>query len=141
MIIIIFGLAASGKTYVGKVISKYFNCHHTDADRWLSPEMKEYIVEKKLFTIDMLEDFTLNIIGNIEILREEHKNLVISQALYRQKNRDTIKQYFSTNAPHEDLLFLQIEANDDIIYNRLVARGDWVFPQITQFQCVSFLNQ
>ena len=89
----------------------------------------EYIVDKKLFTLEMLEDFTLNIIANIEILRENHTNIVVSQALYRQKNRDTIKEYFATKAPEEKLIFLQIEATDDIIYKRLLSRGDWVFPE------------
>lgn len=129
MIIIIFGLAASGKTYVGKVLNSYFGIHHEDADRWLSQEMKEYIVGKKLFTLEMLEDFTLNIIANIEILREKHKNIVISQALYREKNRETIRKYFALKAPEEELIFLQINANDDIIYKRLLSRGDWVFPE------------
>lgn len=129
MIIIIFGLAASGKTYIGKILNKNFGIHHEDADRWLNQEMKEYIVEKKLFTLEMLEDFTLNIIANIEILREKYKNIVISQALYRQRNRETIKEYFSLKAPEEKLLFLQIDANDDIIYKRLLSRGDWVFPE------------
>jgi gluconate kinase len=124
MIIIVFGLAASGKTYVGRVINKHFNIHHEDADQWLSGDMKQYISEKKVFTLGMLENLTSNIIANIERLVSKHSKVVISQALYREKNRDAIKKHFPAN----ELLFLQVEANDDVIHQRMVQRGDWVLP-------------
>ena len=124
MILIVFGLAASGKTYIGKVLNKYFNFYHEDADLWLSTDMKEYINEKKIFTLNMLESFTSNIITNVEKLQSSHKNIIISQALYRSKNRDMIKEHFSSH----DLMFLQVEASDEMIHQRLVKRGDWVLP-------------
>jgi shikimate kinase len=124
MIIIVFGLAAAGKTYVGKLISKYFNFYHEDADQWLTADMQEYVHEKKIFTLGMLDDFTSNIIMNIEKLAAVHKNLVISQALYRAKNREVILSHFQDR----DVLFLQIDADDEVIYQRLVKRGDWVMP-------------
>lgn len=124
MIIIVFGLAASGKTYVGQVINRYFDFHHEDADQWLSGDMKQYISEKKVFTLGMLESLTSSIIANIERLTSKYKNVVISQALYREKNRETLKQHFSS----KDLVFFQVDADDDVIYQRLVQRGDWVMP-------------
>ena len=125
MIIIIFGLAASGKTYVAQVLEKYFGFYHQDADQWLSEEMKRYIHEKKLFTLEMLEDFTSNIITKIEKIKEDYPNIVISQALYRQKNREEIKKHFLG----QDLMFIQVDAGDEVIYQRLINRGDWVFPE------------
>ncbi|MEK6734052.1 MAG: AAA family ATPase [Pseudomonadota bacterium] len=127
MIIIVFGLAAAGKTYVGKFLNKHYGFHHEDGDHWLSTDMQQYVHEKKLFTMDMLEDFTVNMIANIEKLKENHNYLVITQALYRKKNRDTIKSYFESK--NEKVIFLQVEADDEVIYKRLVDRGDWVFPE------------
>ena len=124
MIIIVFGLAASGKTYVGQVMSKYFDIYHEDADQWLSKDMKQYVNEKKIFTLGMLENLTSNIIANIERLQTKHNNIVISQALYRENNRETIQKYFSS----QKIIFLQVDANDDVIYQRLVKRGDWIMP-------------
>ncbi len=124
MIIVVFGLAASGKTYVGQVISKYFDFYHEDADQWLSGDMKQYVSEKKIFTLGMLENLTSNIIANIERIHERHSNIVISQALYRKKNRETIQKHF---ASHE-IIFLQVDASDEVIYQRLVKRGDWIMP-------------
>lgn len=124
MIVIVFGLAASGKTYVGQVISKYFDFYHEDADQWLSGDMKQYISEKKIFTLDMLENLTSSIIANIERLSNKYDNIVISQALYREKNRKTIKKYFTS----QELMFLRVDASDEIICQRLLERGDWVMP-------------
>jgi shikimate kinase len=124
VIIVVFGLAASGKTYVGKIINKYFNFYHEDADQWLSSDMKQYVSEKKVFTLGMLEDFTSNIIANIERLSSKYDNIVISQALYREKNRKTIQKHFVS----QGLMFVHVEASDEVIYQRLVKRGDWIMP-------------
>lgn len=126
MIVIIFGLAAAGKTYIGKILSNYFDFYHEDADLWLTHDMQDFVKEQKHFTLNMLEDFTQNIIHNIEELKKQDKNIVITQALYRSQNRDTIKQYFL--AKKQKLLFIQVEANDEVIHQRLVTRGDWVLP-------------
>lgn len=122
MIIVIFGLAASGKTYIGKILSKNFNFHYEDADQWLSEEMHLFIEKRKIFSLKMLEDFTKIIIANIEKLSKIYPNLIISQALYRQKNREQIQQYFLS----EPINFIQITANNQTINQRLLERGDWV---------------
>ena len=122
MIIIVFGLAAAGKTYVGQVLNKYFDFHHEDADQWLPKQMQDYIEKGEIFTVDMLDAYTQIIINNIEILSKKYPKLVISQALYRQKNREQIQQYFSS----KKIMFIQVEAEDEVIQQRLIDRGDWV---------------
>ncbi len=122
MIIIIFGPAASGKTYVGKVLNENFNFHYEDADQWLPEEMRIFIKQRKIFSLKMLEDFTKIIIANIKKLSKTYPNLIISQALYRQKNREQIQQYFSL----KPIKFIEIVANDKIIHQRLHSRDDWV---------------
>ncbi len=122
LIIVIFGLAASGKTYVGKILSENFNFHYEDADQWLSEEMRAFIQKQEIFSLSMLDDFTKIIIANIEKLSKIYPNLIISQALYRQKNREQIQQHYSFELPK----FIEITANDEIIHQRLLDRGDWV---------------
>jgi len=122
VIIIVFGLSAAGKTYIGKVLQEYFAFHHEDADQWLPKEMQEYVHQKKLFSLEMLDDYTKIIIDKIDKLKQNNSHLVISQALYRQKNREQIQQYF----PLQKIIFLQAEANDGIIHQRIKERGDWV---------------
>lgn len=126
MIIIIFGLAAAGKTFVGNIIGKHFDFYFEDADAWLSSDMKEYVKDQKHFTLDMLDNFTRKIIHNIERLNQKFTNIAISQALYRSNNRDTIQKYFEDKGIKT--LFLNIDAPDQVIYDRLISRGDWILP-------------
>lgn len=129
MIIILFGLSASGKTYVGNVIQEEFGFHHEDADQWLTEEMKQYVVDRKLFTLEMLDEFSTNIVNNIEDLSKKHKTLVVSQALYRQKNREMIRESLAYKLPDKNILFIQVDAEKKTIYKRLNFRGDWVSPE------------
>lgn len=128
MIIIVIGLAASGKNYVSEVIAEHFDFHHQDADLWLLPEMKQAILKGENFTFAMLDDFTQAIIENIQLLKEKHTKLVISQALYRDKNRQKIIRNF----PDDNLLFIQVDSDDEIILERLKKRGDWISPEYAE---------
>ncbi len=133
MIIILFGLSGAGKTYIGNVVAEHFDYVHVDADEWLTEEMKQYIKIKKSFTLETLEEFTQIIIKNVEALKRSHTRLVISQGLYRNKNREDIKKHFADL----EILFIQVNATKDIITERLKQRGDWISPnyasQIEQF--------
>jgi dephospho-CoA kinase len=122
MIIIVFGLAASGKTYVAKLIAEYLGFYHEDADQWISDEMKQYIEQKLIITDEIREKFTDNIINNIEIIRKKHDNIVLSQALYRQKNRQKIKEHFFD----QELKFVQVTATYATIMRRLSKRKDGI---------------
>jgi shikimate kinase len=139
MILIVFGLAASGKTYIGRLISKHFGYHHEDADAWLTDAMKQSIADGTLFTFEMLDEYTEKIIANIEELHKDHSHIVISQALYRTKNREVIKNYF-TNHPEgkREIIFLQVDAGDETIYKRVADRGDWVSPEYAKENRVWF---
>lgn len=127
MIVIIFGLAASGKTYIGKLLGNKTNFHHIDADAWLTNQMKNYVLEQKHFTLEMLDEFTQEIISNIEKLQESFQDIIISQALYRTVNRNAIMDYFTKK--NQEIIFIQVEVDDEVILKRLIARGDWVSPE------------
>jgi|GEM_PF-3064744 len=118
MIIILFGLSGSGKTYIGNILAKYFDFFHFDADQLLTDEMNRYIAENKSFNIDMLEILTQLIIDKISHLKEIYPRLVISQGLYRNKNRQTIERYFAKN----NIIFAHIMAIDEVISRRLNLR-------------------
>jgi gluconokinase len=135
MIIIVFGLSASGKTYIGDILKTYFAFHHEDADEWLPSKMQDYVTQKKMFSLEMLDDYTKIIIEKIEHLSSIHDNLVISQALYRQHNREQIQEYFAST---KKIHFLQTYADDNVIYQRLLERDDWVNPEYAKSMQVHF---
>ena len=118
MLIIVFGVAGSGKTYVAKLIAKHFGFHHEDADQWLPQSMQSAIHAKQQFTKEMLAEFTDIIISNIQ--KQTHENLVVSQGLYREENRQAILKAFPKAK------FLQVNASPATIHTRLAHRKDWV---------------
>ena len=119
MLMILFGLAGAGKTYVGKLLAKNFDLHFEDADDWITEDMRAAIEQgQPFFSEKMRDDFTKVMIANIkQLLKKGHKNIVIAQALYRQKNRVQILDAFP------DAIFAHVDASDEIIMQRLVARG------------------
>jgi gluconokinase len=121
MLVIVFGLAASGKNYVSEVLARHYGFRHIDADQWLTEEMIKCIANRQFSTPEMRFKYTQNIINNIASLLESgEKNLVISQALYKEENRQQLA------AAYPNAVFLQIEASVENIKRRLEERDDWI---------------
>lgn len=120
MLIILFGLAGAGKNYVGEILADQFGYYHWDADEAIPQEMRETIAQKKIITQAMRDQFTATIISKITELRKYHQKIVISQALYKEKNRKELYE------AHPESKFIQITANIDTITARLKKRNDWV---------------
>jgi len=123
MLLILFGLAGAGKTFVGRFLADHYGFHHEDGDQWLTIEMLAAISNKKPFTQEMRDRFTGEVVKHIASLNTEYTDVVISQALYKQKNRDQILKKF----PHA--IFVQVDASDDVIFSRLIARSNEVDPK------------
>lgn len=120
LVIILFGLAGSGKNFVGQILAQQFNYHYWDADEQMTDEMQGCITHGQLFTQEIRDKFTQNIIAEISRLSLNHPNLVISWALYKEKNRLDIQIQFP------DALFIQVKANAKIISQRLKSRRNGV---------------
>lgn len=118
MLVILFGLAGSGKNYVGQIFKKYSNFHFWDADVLLTEEMKECISKKQSFTQNMRDNYTDIIIKHIKTLTAKHENVVISQGLYKNQNRE---QIFSQ---YPNALFLRIVTEPQVWLNRLKKRNN-----------------
>jgi len=78
-VIILFGLPGTGKTYVGKVFEKYFGYYFYDGDYDLTPEMKQAIKTKTVFTDQMRDVYFEKLISRIQDLSSSIKNLVGSR--------------------------------------------------------------
>jgi gluconokinase len=113
MLLILFGLSGSGKNFVGDILQKHFSYYHWDADVVLPHDMRLCIQQKTHFTQDMRDRFATIISANISALKMSHKKLVISQGLYKEKNRDDILK------AHPDAKFILIQADEDKIISRL----------------------
>jgi gluconate kinase len=94
MLIILFGLSGAGKNFAGEILSKHFNYHFWDADVALPSDMLKAIEKQESFTQKMRDNFTKIIIENISRLKTKYENIVVTQALYKDKNRKQIREAF-----------------------------------------------
>lgn len=118
MLIILFGLAGTGKNFIGEILKTHFKYYYWDADEILPDKMRQFISNQKSFTQQMRDEYTENIISKISQLRSEHDNLVVSQAFYKEKNRSEVLAHFP------DTLFIFVKADAAIISQRIQIRGN-----------------
>jgi gluconate kinase len=118
MIIVLFGLSASGKNFVGETLAQCFSFHFWDADEILTPEMLASIKEKKPFTQEMRNHFIDKVIHTVSLLKTKHENIVVAQALYREQNRRQILK------AHPEAKLVWIRASSRNITSRLKQRDN-----------------
>jgi gluconokinase len=113
MLLILFGLSGSGKNFVGEILAENFNYHFWDADSILPPAMLKAIKQKATFTQEMRDNFTTDIIHHVAHLQKQYNNLVVTQAFYKESNRQQILNAFP------EATLIQIKADPAIIAARL----------------------
>ena len=117
MIYFLYGLAGAGKSYVGRVIAEQYGYHFWEGDDALTPEMRQCLTTGQSFTQKMRDEFSEKLEKEIYALQQQiNKPLIIAQGLYKQKNRDKLKQAFP------NIHFVQITADWPVIAKRLESR-------------------
>lgn len=111
-----FGLPGVGKSFVGGVWENLFGDYHYDADQDLMPEMQRAIKEKKPFTPEMRERYYLKVIRQIERLCKKHLNFIFSQALFKRKYRDQLRENFP------QLVLVEVQASNHVAKIRIIKR-------------------
>ena len=122
-VIYLFGLAGAGKSYVGQLIAANSDYNPYEADQDLTPEMRAAIKNKQPFTDDMRDNYYALILQKIQTLLKEHSRIVVMQATYKQRHRDMLKRALGNN-----LALLEVCADQNVLVQRLIDRGDQVDP-------------
>jgi len=122
-VLFFYGLAGVGKTFTSSVVRSYTGWHVYEADNDLTPAMRKAITLKQLFTQEMRDEFFTIIGRNIITLQRSHKNLIVTQAAYKQRNRD----YLTDSVP--GIEFVWVNASDETIVERLRCRGNQITPE------------
>jgi len=120
MLIFLFGHPGVGKNYVGETLASHLGFYFWDADLALTTNMQSYIANKQVFTQEMRDNFVQIIIKNTGELLKKHPDLVIAQALYKEKNRRQLAAAFP------EALFIWIKASRKNILTRLKLRNNAV---------------
>lgn len=122
MIFILYGPPGSGKNFVAEWLVRDYGFYFYDADMDLTDDMKQCLFEKHPFTQVMRDNFFKIVIKKMRKLIKIYPNLVMAQAISRERNRAQLSKAFSAAK------FVHIDANYNIMLKRLVARGDLVSP-------------
>jgi len=115
-LIFLYGLAGAGKNFVGQVIAEHSHYYFWDADLILTHEMLIAIKHHELFSKEMRDKYLNLMIKKINVLLYNHANIVVSQALYRQEQRLTLKSLYPTGK------FVEVAARHSLIRQRLRCR-------------------
>lgn len=119
MIVVLFGLLGCGKNYVGKIFEE-FGFHLYDADQDLTPIMKNAIANHQVFTKQMRDEYFDIVISRIAELKKSHKDLVVAQALFKNKHRQKILNAFPA------VRFIWVQSAPELIRDRLIARANHI---------------
>jgi shikimate kinase len=132
MLVVLFGLAGAGKTYAGKLLSEQSSFYFWDADEVLTDEMHECIREKRSFTQEMRDRYFALVIERVKELCKAHENVVITQAFYKNKNREQVLSEFP------DSLFIQVSVELKTLVQRLRKRNNSVDEEYANKICANF---
>jgi gluconate kinase len=119
MIIVLFGLLGCGKNYVGKLFEE-FGFHLYDADQDLTPIMKNAIANHQVFSEQMRDEYFAIVISRIAEFKKSHRDLVVAQALFKNKHRQKILNTFP------DAKFIWVQSAPELIRDRLTARTNHI---------------
>lgn len=117
----LFGLAGSGKSFVGNLIGERapgWHVYHADDD--LTDEMRLALAEHRPFTGPMRDRFFALIVDKILQLQRRYPRLVVTQAVYKQQHRD----YLQAHIPGLELVC--VAATDATIVRRINRRRDGI---------------
>lgn len=111
MIVIVFGLPGSGKSYFASRLAKTINAEYVNSDRLRKEMFKERVYseqEKKMVYKKMLEQ--------MEDAVEQNNNLVLDATFHR---KDVRKMFVDEMKDKGGVVFIEIEADENIIRERV----------------------
>ncbi|MEY4668106.1 MAG: hypothetical protein RL518_805 [Pseudomonadota bacterium] len=127
-----FGLAGAGKTFCGNLISARLGYHCYDLDADCTDGMRRAIAEGRPFSDAMRDEFFAIVSHRITELKERHPKLLVMQAAYKERHRALVA------SNHPGLQMVWVDAPDELIAQRLHARGDSVSAQYASRIRVNF---
>lgn len=132
MVLIVFGLPATGKTFVANIIAKHgFFFYEGDVD--MHEDLLETIANKQVVTDQQRDIFFTKLITNIKILTQKHKHLVVAQTFIKEKYR---KQLL---AQIPDAQFVLVTTDTNVREERLKKRTTYKLdPEYAKKMCELF---
>ena len=116
----LFGLPATGKSHIGRILQKHFGFQYYDADEWLPDDLLDSLKQGNSFTPAQRDRYYSRICDNIDGILNTNDNtktpVVVAQATFKNKHRLKILKRF----PY--IRFIWIQTSMGIRLKRLNQR-------------------
>lgn len=122
--IILFGLPAAGKNYVGRILADDYGFYFHDADDDLPPDMLHAIRNKQIATEAMRDAHLQNIIVRIRQLQVTYKDVAVAGALFKERHRRALTAAFP------DALLIWVRAEPELMIARLRVRQNHLADEV-----------
>ena len=119
-VLIIMGVAGSGKTLVGKELAKSINREFYDADDYHSNENKQKMSHSIALTVDDRNPWLETLRQNISTWLGDGKNVVLACSALKGKYRDKLRL-------SENVVFVYLKCSKELIIKRLKKRKGHFF--------------
>jgi len=119
-VLLFFGLAGCGKSHVGELVARLSGRQFYDADVDVTPAMAAALAAAEPFTDAMRDEFFGLMANRILALQQRHGELVVTQAVYRQKHRDDLLN----RIPGLELVY--VDADEALVNQRIQARSEGI---------------
>lgn len=120
-LLVLFGLPGAGKTYIGKLLEKYFGYYFYDGDQDMPQQLKDAIVSETV-TDQMRDAFFDRLIASIRGIQNRYQKIVVSQTFIKEKYREQ----FLTAFPNAQ--FIYVDADTPLREKRLLIRDSFRLP-------------
>ena len=116
MLVILFGLPGSGKSFVGKVLQSDFDFWFHEADDDIPDEYRQQVLAGQVVGEPMRDDYHRHLIDRMTELQPAHPRLAVAAPLLRDRHRLWIRARFPQT------LFILVQCRPDTWQTRLQAR-------------------
>ena len=111
MVVIVFGLPGSGKSYFASRLANLINAEYINSDivRRTFPDKKTYSLNEKLSVYNEM-------LRRMKEMLKENRNLVLDATFYKS---DIRRKFINEANPNEKISFIEVRANESVISERL----------------------
>lgn len=119
-VILLYGIAGSGKSFAGRALAEGLGYHHYELDQDLTSAMRLAIAENRSFTEVMRDEFFEIVVQRMLEVVRHYPRTVFTQGVYKERHR----AFLQDRVP--GLKVIWITAPSGSVLDRLRRRGDSV---------------